>query len=258
MGRALTFVYGVVSYIVFFIAFLYAIGFVGNVFVPKSIDNGGAGASFGMAFLINASLLGLFAVQHSVMARPAFKAWWTKFVPKQIERSTYVLLASLVLILLYWQWRPMPGLVWSVENVFGRFVLLALFWAGWLLVLLSTFVINHFDLFGLRQVYLYQRGSEYAPVEFKVSAFYRVVRHPLLLGFVIAFWATPLMTVGHLVFAVATTAYILIAIQLEERDLASSHGKDYLAYKRQVPMLIPLPGRKAHSATEPVLEESAV
>jgi protein-S-isoprenylcysteine O-methyltransferase Ste14 len=255
MGRTLAFVYGAISYVVFFLTFLYAIGFVGNVFVPKSIDHGGAASPFWSALLVNAALLGVFAVQHSVMARPAFKAWWTKIVPKEIERSTYVLLSSLALVLLFWQWRPMAGVLWGVENAAGRFVLLALFAAGWLLVLLSTFIINHFDLFGLRQVYLYH---DYTPVEFKVSAFYKFVRHPLLLGFIIAFWATPRMTVGHLVFAAATTAYMLIAIQLEERDLASAHGEDYRAYRRQVPMLVPLPGRKSQAAGAPVREKSTV
>lgn len=255
MGRALAFVYGVVSYLIFFLTFLYAIGFVGNVAVPKSIDYGGAAAPFWAALPINAALLALFAVQHSVMARPAFKAWWTKIVPREVERSTYVLLSSLALVLLFWQWRPMTGAVWNVENIAGRYVLLALFAAGWLLVLLSTFLINHFDLFGLRQVYLYH---DYTPIQFRVSAFYKFVRHPLLLGFIIAFWATPRMSVGHLVFAVATTAYMLIAIQLEERDLASAHGEDYLTYRRQVPMLIPLPGRRSRAAAAQVREKSAV
>ena len=257
MGRTLAFVYGVVSYVVFLLTFLYAIGFVLNVFVPRTIDTGGPDSPFAAALLINAALLGLFAVQHSVMARPGFKEWWTKFVPRSVERSTYVLLASLVLILLFWQWRPMPGVLWSVRNAAGRYALLALSAFGWLMVLLSTYVINHYDLFGLRQVYLNLRGREYTQLPFKVSAFYKFVRHPLLLGFIIAFWATPVMTVGHLVFAVATTAYMLIAIRLEERDLESFHS-EYAEYKRQVPMLIPLPGRKAAAAPEPVSEESAV
>ena len=243
MGRILTFAYGLICYLIFFVTFLYAIGFVGNVAVPKSIDSGAA-STFGPSLLINAVLLGLFAVQHSVMARPAFKRWWTSFVPKQIERSTYVLLASLLLLLLFWQWRPMTSVIWDVQNTVGRAALQVLFWLGWLTVLLSTFMINHFELFGLRQAFANLRGLEPEAHCFKTPGLYRVCRHPIMLGFIVAFWATPHMTVGHLVFAVATTLYILIALQLEERDLVNAYGATYTDYRRRVSMLIPLPRKR--------------
>ena len=220
--------------------FLYAVGFVGNLPVPKSIDSGSKG-SLPIAVLVDTLLLLLFAVPHSIMARPAFKRWWTQFVPPPVERSTYVLVSSLTLGLLFWQWRPIPAVVWHVANFLPRSVLHAVFWAGWALVLLSTFLIDHFDLFGLRQVYLYASGRPYTPVSFKVLGFYRYVRHPITLGFLLAFWSTPTMTTGHLLFALATTAYILIALQLEERDLVSFHGEQYQAYRKQVGMLLPLP-----------------
>jgi protein-S-isoprenylcysteine O-methyltransferase Ste14 len=243
MGRVLAFVYGVVSYVIFFVTFLYAIGFVGNFIVPKSIDSGEP-ALFSQALLINVLLLGLFAIQHSVMARPAFKRWWTQFVPQPVERSTYVLLASLALILLFWQWRPMTDVVWNVENPVGRYILWAIFFLGWVTVLVGTCLINHFDLFGLRQVYLYQRGEEYTNLTFRTPFLYKIVRHPIMLGFIIAFWATPTMTIGHLMFAIVTTAYIVIAIQLEERDILSIHGTAYEEYRKQVSMLLPIPKKR--------------
>jgi protein-S-isoprenylcysteine O-methyltransferase Ste14 len=243
MGRVLAFVYGVVSYLIFFVTFLYAIGFVGNLIVPKSIDSGEP-TPFSQALLINALLLGVFAVQHSVMARPGFKRWWTKFVPQPVERSTYVLLASLALILLFWQWRPMPGVIWNVESVAGRYLLLAIYFLGWATVLVGTSLINHFDLFGLRQVYLYQRNEKYTELGFRTPFLYKIVRHPIMLGFIMAFWSTPRMTVGHLVFTLATTVYILIAIQLEERDIVSVHGTAYEEYRKNVSMLLPIPKKR--------------
>ena len=243
MGRIGIFVYGLVSYLFFLVAFLYAIGFVGNMWVPKSVDTGPE-TPLTTALVVNVILLGLFAIQHNVMARPWFKKWWTVFVPQEAERSTFVLFASLLLLLLYWQWRPMPGIVWNVENVAGRFILEALFWLGWLTVLLSTFMINHFDLFGLRQVTLHLQGQRYKPLEFKTSGLYKLVRHPLMLGFIVAFWSTPTMTHGHLLFAVVTTVWILISIQIEERDLIKFHGEQYQAYRKETSMLLPFRKRK--------------
>ena len=238
MGKILGFLYGVVSYAIFFASFLYAIGFVEDTLVPKTIDSGTAGALV-PSLVVDALLLGVFAIQHSVMARPAFKAVWTKIVPAPIERSTYVLLASLALILLFWQWRPLPGVIWSAPAGAVATAIMAVSLAGWLIVLTSTFLINHFDLFGLRQVWAYASGKAIPPADFRTPLFYRVVRHPIYLGFIVAFWAAPTMTLGRLVFAVATTGYILIGIQLEERDLVAMFGEAYRGYQKRVSMILP-------------------
>jgi protein-S-isoprenylcysteine O-methyltransferase Ste14 len=238
LQRISVFVYGVVCYAVFFATFLYAIGFVGNLVVPRSMDGVPQGDLL-RSLLIDVGLLGLFAVQHSAMARPAFKRWLTRAIPEPAERSTYVLASSLALIALFAFWQPLGGVVWSVEEPVARTVLYALFAFGWLLVLVSTFLINHFDLFGLRQVWLNLLGRPYRHIPFRTPGPYRFVRHPLYVGWFFAFWSTPLMTWTHLLFAVATTAYILIAIQLEERDLIAAFGEQYRDYRKRVPMLIP-------------------
>jgi protein-S-isoprenylcysteine O-methyltransferase Ste14 len=237
--RILVVGYGVASYLVFLVSFCYAIVFVGGIVVPRTVDHGIDGASLGEALVVNTLLLGLFAVQHSVMARPAFKRWWTRFVPPVIERSTYVLLASLVMLLMYWQWRTMPAVIWQVDQPAIRVALWTLFAAGWVTVLAATFMIDHFELFGLRQVWVAWRGSPRRATGFQATLLYRVVRHPLMMGFLVAFWAIPVMTAGHLLFAVATTGYILIAIRLEERDLVAELGDSYLVYRNSVPMLVP-------------------
>ena len=235
--RSSVFIYGVLCYAIFFISFLYAIGFVGDLWVPKSIDSAPE-LPLWQALLVNCLLLGVFAIQHSVMARPRFKRWITRYIPKAAERSTYTLTASLLLIVLFAFWEPIGGLVWRVEDPVGEAVLYGLFGFGWGLVLVSTFLINHFDLFGLRQVWLHLIGKAYTPLKFGTPGPYKWVRHPLYVGWFFAFWATPTMTVAHLAFALLTTGYILIAIQLEERDLLAIHP-EYAGYRKRVPMLIP-------------------
>jgi methanethiol S-methyltransferase len=239
MKRLLAVGYGVVAYLLFLAVFLYLVGFLANMWVPRTVDNGLA-APLGQAVLVDVLLLAAFGVQHSVMARPAFKRRWTRFVPQSIERSTYVLASNAVLVLLYWQWRTMPAVVWDVGVPAGRLALWALFWLGLAIALASTFMISHFDLFGLRQVYLAWCATPYTHLDFRVRYFYRLVRHPLMLGFVIAFWAVPTMTAGHLLFSVAMTGYILVATHFEERDLVAALGNQYRDYRREVPMLVPL------------------
>ena len=244
MSRLSGLVYGIVVYLLFLATFLYAICFVGNIIVPKTIDSGTPGPLV-EALVVNIVLLGVFAVQHSVMARRGFKRWWTRIVPEPIERSTYVLFATAALALLCWQWRPIPNpVIWTVQEPLPVALFHAVFWFGWALLLLSTFLINHFELFGLRQVIGRMLRWKSANPEFKTPFVYKRVRHPIYLGFLLAFWATPTMTAGHLLFAVATTGYILIGIYFEERDLVALFGDQYRRYRRQVGMLIPLPGRK--------------
>ena len=238
MNRIVAFSYGTLCYLLFLATFLYAVAFLGNIGLARTID-GEATAPFWLALLINTLFLGLFAAQHSVMARPAFKQWWTRLVPKPVERSTYVLFSSLALLLLFHTWQPMGGTLWDLRDPIIRGTIYSLFAGGWLLILVATFLINHFDLFGMRQVWLYLKGLPYTQLEFKTPGLYRYVRHPLYVGWLSVFWATPTMTVAHLVFAIATTAYILMAIQFEERDLVDAHGPAYAQYRKEVPMLIP-------------------
>jgi protein-S-isoprenylcysteine O-methyltransferase Ste14 len=243
MARVLAMLYGVICYLLFLAVFVYAIGFVGNVAVPKSIDSG-AQISTITALLIDAVLLSLFAIQHSVMARQWFKRGWTKIVPWPVERSTYVLFSSAVLALLLWQWRPVTAAVWDVQAPSGQLVLKALFFVGWGILLFSTWLIDHFELFGVRQVFHYAKGVKLEAPAFKTPSLYKFVRHPLYLGFLVAFWSTPHMTVGHLFFSIMTTGYILLAIQFEERDLLRFYGEAYRQYRQRVSMIIPLPPRK--------------
>lgn len=243
MKRALSFIFGLIAYSAFLVTILYAIGFVGGFAVPKAIDTGAA-VPFTEALLVNLALLGAFAVQHSAMARPAFKRWWTRIVPEPVERSTYVLISSALLGLLFWQWRPMHDIVWSVGSEASTVTLYVLYAAGWAMVFLSTFLINHFDLFGMRQVYIHLIGRTYTPIGYRTPLLYKLVRHPLMLGFLIAFWSAPVMTVGHVVFAGMTTIYILIALQLEEHDLVTMLGDKYRDYQRDVPMLVPFTKRR--------------
>ncbi len=238
MGRVISFVYGVLAHLSFLLILVYLIGFLANVGVPKSIDSGPA-TPFGQALAINIALLALFAIPHSVMARPGFKQWWTTIIPTHLERSTYVLISNVLVVLLLWQWRPMTEVIWNVDHPVGTVVLWGLFGLGWFVLVFASFMINHFDLFGTRQVYLHLRGEEYTPPTFKATGFYKYIRHPLMLGWLLGFWSTPQMTVGHLVFAVGTTVYILVAIQIEERDLVKFHGEAYEQYRRQVSMLLP-------------------
>jgi protein-S-isoprenylcysteine O-methyltransferase Ste14 len=250
-SRIVTFIYGAGSYLVFFATFLYAIGFVGNFAVPKSLDSAAAGP-WQTALLVDLGLLSLFALQHSIMARPTFKQMITRVIPATVERSTYVLASSLALVFLFWQWQPLGGTVWEVQSELGRAVLYGGFAFGWLLVLVATFMINHFDLFGLRQVWRNLLGQPESKVPFVIPVLYRIVRHPLYVGWFFAFWSTPSMTVTHLFFALVTTAYILVAIQLEERDLMKAHP-EYAAYRKQVPMLLPGLPRRVVVASTPSL-----
>ncbi len=244
MRRTLLLLYSVACYLAFLAAFVYAIGFVGCIGVPKCVTSGTPGP-LARSILVDCLLLGAFAVQHSIMARRWFKDWWTKIIPPAAERSTFVLASSVVLALLFWQWQPIAGVVWDIQGSGARTAFYGLYALGWLVVLTGTFMIDHFDLFGLRQAWLYLQGREYKHPPFTTGGFYRYTRNPLMLGFIIAFWAAPTMTVGHLIFAVATTGYMLVGIALEERDHARWLGAPYLDYKARTSMLIPMPPRAA-------------
>jgi protein-S-isoprenylcysteine O-methyltransferase Ste14 len=243
MAGLVAVVYGVIAYGFTLVALLYLIGFVGNFIVPKSIDSGAAGPLL-QSVIVNTMLIGLFAIQHSVMARQGFKRWWTRIVPPSVERSTYVLFASFALLILYWLWQPIPTLVWTVQNPVAAAVLDGTFWLGWVVLVASTFLLSHFELFGLSQVFARLFGKQLSDAKFRAPLLYRHVRHPIYLGVLLAVWATPTMTVGHLLFSVVITAYILIGIQLEERDLVQQFGDQYRRYRQQAAMLVPLPGRK--------------
>ena len=257
MSRTFMLNYGVLCYALFALTLLYAIGFVGNLVVPKSIDSGEASPIW-LALLVNGGILGLFAIQHTIMARPGFKKWWTKFVPRPIERSTFVLFTCVILLLLFWQWRAVPTTVWEVSNPALAGVLWGIQFAGWGLVLISSLLINHFELFGLRQVWVHWRGEEVPGPTFRLPFLYRIVRHPLMVGFLLAFWATPHMTVGHLMFAGITTGYIFFGTWIEERDLIAEFGESYLEYRRRVRGLLPLPKRAPRlERTSPLSASSA-
>lgn len=258
MSRLFFLTYGVISYLIFFVTFMYTIGFATNLFVPKSID-GDPQLPLMNALITNLVLLGIFAIQHSVMARKGFKRWWTRIIPDPIERSTYVLFSSLALILLFWKWKPMGGVVWSISSPFLSGLMTAMSLLGFTLVLISSFMVNHFDLFGLRQVWLYFQKKPYTPLKFTTAYLYQYVRHPLYLGFIIGAWMTPVMTITHLVFAIMITGYILVGIYLEEKDLVGFHGTNYINYKKRIPMLIPKFGKKqpSHEATVPVRDPVA-
>ena len=238
----MAFIYGIACYIIFFGTFVYVVGFTGNFLVPKNI-NSGTPTSLTSALIINIALLSLFAVQHSIMARPGFKRCWTRVIPKVVERSTYVFFSSVALIVLVWQWRPMLGIVWQIESTIAQSIIYGVFALGWLIVFASSCMIDHFELFGLKQIFYHVRKKQLKEHNFKKPALYRLVRHPIMLGFLIAFWATPTMTVGHLVFATTMTVYIVIGICFEERDLLCHFGEDYSKYQKEVSMLLPFPKR---------------